>query len=367
MITNNFIFDKLLRLPLKLISIYIILTFIGILILYSAAGGHIHPWAYKQILRFILMLPLCIFIIFIDLRYIYNHSYHIYAVTLILLVLTELIGRKVMGATRWIDLGFIRLQPSEIFKISLVLSLAKFFHNCDENQVNDFSKLLSSALLAIFPALLIIKQPDLGTGIIAISIYIIILFAAGLKIKYFINSGIVGIILLPIFWQMLHDYQKKRLLIFLNPESDPLGSGYNIIQSQIAIGSGGFFGKGLLSSTQTKLSFLPEYQTDFIFSFLTEELGFMGGMMVIFLFSLLLGLCSICVANARAKYTKFLIIGLSSIIFLHVFINIAMVMGLLPVVGVPLPLISYGGTIQITIMITMSLIINAIINQNTSL
>jgi rod shape determining protein RodA len=275
-------------------------------------------------------------------------------------------GKSVMGATRWLDLGFFTIQPSELVKVSVVMMLAKFFHEQNSSNASDFTLILP-LIASIIPIALVIKQPDLGTGIITLIVVCFMFFAAGVKRIYFIISGVAGLAAMPAIWFMLYDYQRSRILTFIDPEADPLGKGYNIIQSKIAIGSGGLFGKGLLSGTQGPLSFLPEYETDFIFSFLTEELGFIGGIMLLVLYSLII-ISSLSVAiNCRSKFAKLLTIGIVTLFFCHIFINIAMVMGLLPAVGVPLPLISYGRTMMVSMLLGFGLIMNAAVNRHKNL
>jgi len=311
-------------------------------------------------------MPISILIAIIDLRIIYNFAYTFYITTLLLLLFVELMGKSVMGATRWLDLGFFTIQPSELVKVSVVMMLAKFFHEQNSSNASDFTLILP-LIASIIPIALVIKQPDLGTGIITLIVVCFMFFAAGVKRIYFIISGIAGLAAMPAIWFMLYDYQRSRILTFIDPEADPLGKGYNIIQSKIAIGSGGLFGKGLLSGTQGPLSFLPEYETDFIFSFLTEELGFIGGIMLLVLYSLII-ISSLSVAiNCRSKFAKLLTIGIVTLFFCHIFINIAMVMGLLPAVGVPLPLISYGRTMMVSMLLGFGLIMNAAVNRHKNL
>lgn len=358
---------KLYKIPYIIPFLVTIVSVYGFVLLYSAAGGALNPWASKQITVFTIYLPIAIFIALIDIRFIYQCSYIFYIISLLLLILVELTGKKAMGATRWIDLGIIHIQPSELTKISIVLMLAKYFHQIDENKISKFNYLIPPLIAVLVPAALIIKQPDLGTGIITIIVALVIFFAVGVRILYFVLGGAGVLGLIPVIWMSLHEYQKNRVLVFLDPERDPLGKGYNIIQSKIAIGSGGLSGKGLFSGTQSHLSFLPEHQTDFIFSFLTEELGFLGGILLLILYSCLIMLSLAIGINARTRYVKLMVIGIISIFFCHVFINIAMVMGLLPVVGVPLPLFSYGGTMMATMLLSFGLIMNAGVNQRSNI
>ncbi len=354
---------KIKKIPI-FIPLFTTLTSIyGFIILYSAAGGHIEPWAYKQILVFLIFMPISILIAIIDLKVIYHFAYVFYIITLLLLLFVELMGKSAMGATRWLNLGFFTIQPSELVKVSVVMMLAKFFHEHSSYKVSNFVLILP-LVASIIPIYLVIRQPDLGTGMITLIVVCLMFFAAGVKRIYFIISSIIGLTAMPAMWFMLYDYQRNRILTFINPDADPLGKGYNIIQSKIAIGSGGFFGKGLLSGTQGPLSFLPEYETDFIFSFLMEELGFVGGITLLILYSLII-ISSLSIAiNCRSKFARLLTIGIVTLFFCHIFINIAMVMGLLPAVGVPLPLISYGRTMMVSMLLGFGLIMNAAVNRH---
>jgi len=358
---------KISKIPLRVPCFVTIICIYGFVILYSAAGGQIEPWAYKQIRIFCIFMPLSFIIAIIDIRFIYKSSYILYFLVLLLLIAVAIDGKTAMGATRWINLGIFYIQPSEPAKIAIVLMLARYFHNSLDHKISSLSNLIIPIIGVLIPAALIIKQPDLGTGIITLIVAAIMFFAIGTRILYFIIAGVGVLAAMPIIWSYLYTYQKNRVLIFLDPEREPLGAGYNIIQSKIAIGSGGFFGKGLFKGTQSHLSFLPEYETDFIFSFLTEELGFFGGLILLILYFMVI-ISSLAVAiNARSKFTKLMVVGLTSIFFSHIFINISMVMGMLPAVGVPLPLFSYGGTMMVSMLISFGLIMNAGVHQQSQL
>ena len=360
----NIGFTKLRNLPVTIPLFVCLVCVYGFILLYSAAGGEIRPWAYKQILIFAVGMPATMVIATINLNFIYRLAYWPYVVVLVLLVLVELYGKNAMGGTRWLDFGLFRLQPSEPAKLAVVLMLAKYFHNTKGQDINKLQLLLPPVLAAVIPIGLIIKQPDLGTGIITLIVTGTILFAAGVRVLYFLVLGTIIIVALPIVWLMLYAYQKNRVLIFINPEMEPLGAGYNIIQSKIAIGSGGLFGKGLLHGTQSHLNFLPVYETDFIFAFLAEELGFVGGIFLILLyFIIILSALSIAI-NCRSHFAKLTVVGITAIFFSHIFVNIGMVMGVLPVVGVPLPLVSYGGTMLLSMLIGFGFIMNAGVNKN---
>lgn len=364
---KDILLRKINKLPMAIPALVILICLYGFVLLYSAAGGNFHPWASKQILVFCIYMPIAFLIALIDLRFIFNSSYYFYFLTVLLLVFVELFGKKAMGATRWIDLGFTRLQPSELVKISIVLMLARYFHKLRDHKISNIWSLAFPIVAVLIPVSLIIKQPDLGTGVLTIIVAGIMMFAAGVSIVFFAATGFLALASIPIIWFGLHNYQKNRILVFLSPEREPLGAGYNIIQSKIAIGSGGLTGKGLLSGTQGHLSFLPEYQTDFIFAFLSEELGFLGGIVLLLLYSILIIFSLGIAVNARSRFAKLVAIGITSIFFSHVFINIAMVMGGVPVVGVPLPLVSYGGTMMASMLIGFGLIMNAGVNQHSNI
>ena len=338
----------------------------GILLLYSASGGHLAPWASKQLIIFCVFMPISILIAISDLRLIYRFAYFPYLLTLIFLIVVEFMGKSAMGATRWMDIGIFAIQPSELVKISLILMLAKYFHDSRKYSFHKYS-IVIPITASIIPVILIIKQPDLGTALVIFSVAIVVFFVAGIRLVYFVALSLLGLATLPIIWMALHDYQRGRVLTFINPERDPLGAGYNIIQSKIAIGSGGLLGRGLLNSTQSQLNFLPEYQTDFIFSFLAEELGFLGGSILIILYAMLIVTSLSLSTRCKSNFAKFIIVGITMLFFIHVFVNIAMVMGLLPVVGIPLPFISYGRTMMVSMLIGFGLIMNAAVNRRTNI
>ena len=310
--------------PFVIVFLVCLISSIGFALMYSAAQGNMHPWAIKQIMHFAMFMPLMILISVIDLRLWYKSAYLIYYLALLLLLLMHLLGYTAMGATRWINLGIIKLQPSELMKLAIILALARYFHDLHVREIK-IVNLITPLIMTIIPAILIIREPDLGTGTILLMVGAMIFFAAGTKTWIFVAGIISCAAAMPLIWQFLYDYQKNRILIFLNPESDPLGSGYNIIQSKIAIGSGGLFGKGFIQGSQSQLQFLPEHQTDFIFTMLCEEWGLFGGVLVLLLFAILIFYCYIIAINSRSQFSRLLAIGVTSLIFLHVFINIAMV------------------------------------------
>ena len=355
------------KLPKTLIGLIVLNCSYGFLVLYSAGYNQLSPWALKQIVNFLIFFPLMLCLSYVDLRIIFKYSYIFYFAILILLIGVTLFGHSAMGAKRWLSVGGIRLQPSEPAKIAMVLFLARYFHSLKAEDIGKIRYLIPAIIAIIIPALLIIKQPDLGTGVVLLAISGIIFFVSGVRLWKFGAVFAASVLSFPLIWTRLHDYQKKRIEVFLSPDQDPLGSGYNIIQSKIAIGSGGFWGKGLGEGTQSHLSFLPEHQTDFIFACLAEDLGFSGGAALIIIYSLIIYMSVSVAINAKNVFGKVLACGIISIFFCHICINIGMVSGLLPVVGIPLPLISYGGTMMGSILLGFGLILNVHVHQYSKL
>lgn len=355
---------KLLRVNWPFVVVLAMTASVGFGMLYSAAGGSLDPWASRQMIRFAGGMVLLLAVAVIDIRFWLRHAYTIYAVALVLLVAVEVMGTVGMGAQRWIDLGVVTVQPSEVMKIALVLALARYFHATAIEDVFRPQYLIVPLVLVFAPAGLVLRQPDLGTAGMLILGSGAIFFAAGVRLWKFGVVLALGIASLPIGWQFLHEYQRNRVLTFLNPESDPLGTGYHIIQSKIALGSGGIFGKGFLQGTQSHLNFLPEMQTDFIFTMLAEELGLVGALVLLALYVVILIYAMVFSASCRHHFGRLVGAGITATFFLYIFINIAMVTGLIPVVGVPLPLISYGGTALLTLMIGFGLLMNVYIHRD---
>lgn len=349
--------DKIFRMSFSYIFLIVLLAVIGTITLYSAANGNWNPWAFRHISRFGLSLLLMFGMAMIDIKNYYKFSYIFYVVTLMLLVAVEIGGHIGMGAQRWIDLGFFKIQPSELMKIGLVLFLARYFSSVSLQVIQSVRGIIIPAILALIPVALIILEPDLGTATMLLLTATMMLFAIGVQWWKFAIVAVGGGAMLPIIWNFLHDYQKNRVLTFLDPERDPLGAGYHIIQSKIAFGSGGLWGKGFLHGTQTHLNFLPEKHTDFIFTMFSEEFGLIGSLSLLMFNILVITLGYIFAYRTKNYFAKLVIFGLNTNYFLYVFINIAMVMGLLPVVGVPLPLISYGGTVMFSIMASFGIIL----------
>ena len=359
--------DKFCRLSFSYILLIMILACVGTMTLYSAANGSWDPWAIKHISRFGVTLLLMIGLAMVDIRYYYRGAYLFYFATLFLLVVVEITGHIGMGAQRWINLGLFKIQPSELMKIGMVLFLARYFSFTTMQNIRTIRGILIPVVLTIIPVGLICLQPDLGTALMLLFTATIMMFVVGVQWWKFALVGAAGAALLPIAWNFLHEYQQNRVLTFLDPERDPLGAGYHIIQSKIAFGSGGIFGKGFLHGTQTHLNFLPEKHTDFIFTMFSEEFGMIGSVMLVLLNILVIAMGYIFAFRIRNYFAKLVVIGLNTNYFLYVFINIAMVMGVLPVVGIPLPLISYGGTVMFSIMSSFGIILCMKVNQDNNI
>jgi len=331
------------------------LASIGLAMLYSAGHG-VEPWMTKQLSRFVIGVVILYAVAFTSLEVWLKSAYGIYFVALFLLILVEVMGYVGMGAQRWIDLYFIKIQPSELMKIALILVLARYFHYSQLQDKGQITSLFIPMVAIALPAALVLLQPDLGTTVMLVLSAVSIIFLAGIKIwKVWavIGTTAAG---LPLVWLSLYDYQKERVFTFLDPERDPFGKGYNIIQSKIALGSGGLFGKGFMNGSQGNLDFLPEKQTDFIFSIFCEEFGFFGALILLAAYALLIGYGYLVAFESRSGFGRYLSIGMTTLIFLYAFINTAMVTGLIPVVGKPLPLVSYGGTSLLTFMFGLGLL-----------
>ncbi len=356
--------EKLWQINWSLLALITAVACIGLLTLYSAAQGHLEPWALKQALRFVLGMGILLAVAMVDIRFWMRQAYTLYAIALVLLVAVLLRGTIGMGAQRWIDLGFIQLQPSEIMKVALVLSLARYFHGATLQEVGRPQFLLPPLAMVMVPVGLVMKQPDLGTALMLLMSSGAIFFLAGVRMWKFGLLIAGGLAAVPVAWNFLHDYQKKRLVIFLNPDEDPLGAGYHITQSKIALGSGGLFGKGFLHGTQSRLDFMPEKQTDFIFTMFGEEWGMIGGLVLLTLYVMLVAYGYAIALRCRSQFGRLVALGITTTFFLYFFINTAMVMGLVPVVGVPLPLISYGGTAMLSLLFGFGLLMSAYIHRD---
>ena len=363
-------FRKVLFMNWPLVLLVTAVASVGFLMLYSVAGGHADPWATAQAKRFGVGFVLMMLVAFVPITFWRNVSVLAYSISLLLLLGVEFFGEIGKGAQRWIDLGFMRLQPSELMKISLVMVLAWYYDRLDATKVSKPGWVLLPLVLIGVPMLLVLKQPDLGTALLLGLGGAAMMFLAGVSWKYFAAAfawvaGAVSLVLSSrgSSWQLLKDYQYRRIDTFINPESDPLGAGYHITQSKIALGSGGWSGRGFMQGTQSRLNFLPEKQTDFIFTTLAEELGFVGGISLLALYALILTFCLVSALNNKDRYGSLMTLGVSTTFFLFFAVNMSMVMGLAPVVGVPLPLASYGGTAMLVLLLAFGLVQSAHIHR----
>lgn len=357
--------DKLSNISWPLVVLLTAIAAVGFAMLYSAGSGNAEPWAMRHVVRFSVTLVIMLFLAMMDLRFWFHQAYTIYAVVLVLLAAVDLIGMIGMGAQRWLDFGVFIIQPSELMKLAAILVLARYFHTLPLEELRNRPLSLAVPLvLVLVPVALVIKQPDLGTAIMILFGSAAMMFLAGVRWWKFVAVMIAGLGMLPLAWQFLHDYQKDRVLTFLDPERDPLGRGYHILQSKIALGAGGVFGKGYLQGSQSHLNFLPEKQTDFVFTMLGEEMGLIGGLGLIFLYALVIGYGYSIALRCRHHFGRLLALGVSTTFFLYMFVNMAMVTGLIPVVGVPLPLVSYGGTAMLTVMLGFGLVLSVGIHKD---
>jgi rod shape determining protein RodA len=361
------LFGKLRGISWGLVLLVFIAAGCGIAELYSAADGDMQPWAATQMVRFGIALVPMIGAALLGIRHWYRVAYWSYAVALALVVAVDLRGFVGMGARRWIDLGLIQLQPSSLMNIALVLVLARYFHARSDEDIARLRYLIPPALMVLIPAALVLKQPDLGTAVMLLITGVALFFIAGVRLRFFVLMALGAAAAVPAGWHFLRDYQKNRIYTFLDPESDPLGAGYHILQSKIALGAGGFFGRGFLNGSQSHLSFLPEKQTDFIFTTLAEEFGFIGGLGLLALYTLMIAYGFVIALRCRNHFGRLLGLGIVINFSLYVFINTAMVMGLIPVVGVPLPLISYGGTAMLAVMFGFGLLLNVGVHREARL
>jgi rod shape determining protein RodA len=357
--------EAIAQLPWRFYTLLTAIAAFGAVVLYSAAGGHLMPWAGMQLFRFVIFLIMAEVIARVPHSLIRMGAFPFYGAILVALILVELIGGIAGGSQRWINLGFMQLQPSEFMKVAAVLAVARFYALLPSAQIRTFTAIWPALILIGVPALLVLVQPDLGTASMIGMGGVTVMFLAGLPLRIFVSSALAGAALVPIAFSFLHEYQQKRVLIFMDPESDPLGSGYHISQSKIAIGSGGLFGKGFLNGTQSHLDYLPEGHTDFVFATMAEEWGMMGGVALIVAFMLLLRWGMRVAQQTDDRFARLVAGGLTTNIFLYVAINLMMVMGLAPVVGIPLPFMSYGGSSMLTVMLCIGIIRNISRNRET--
>jgi len=361
---------KILYINWGIVILIISISTVGFLMLYSVAGGSFEPWAGSQIKRFLLALGMMFFIAMIPIWFWRNMSLLAYIITLVLLILVGFIGSEKMGAQRWIDFGFIKLQPSEFLKLSLVMVLAAYYDILPAKKTSQPFWVLLPVVITLVPTLIVIQQPDLGTALILLITGCTVMFLAGVHWTYFATvfaSGLGTVAMVfksrGTTWQLLNDYQYRRIDTFIDPSKDPLGAGYHITQSKIALGSGSFSGRGFMQGTQSQLNFLPEKHTDFIFTTLAEEFGFIGGISLLLMYVLLLIFCLWSALEAKDRYSVLLVSGIAMTFFLFFAVNMSMVMGILPVVGVPLPLVSWGGSAMLVLMAGFGLIQSAHVHR----
>ncbi len=361
---------KMLHLNWPLVVLLIAVAGVGFLMLYSVAGGSLSPWAEPQMKRFALGFAIMLMVAMVPIWFWRNMSLLAYLIALALLIAVALFGVEGKGAQRWIDIGFMRLQPSELVKITLVMVLAAYYDWLPMSRVSRPVWVALPVAMILFPVALVLRQPDLGTSILLLAAGGVMMFIAGVHWAYFatVIAALVGLVF-AVFesrgttWQMLENYQYRRIDTFLNPDNDPLGAGYHITQSKIALGSGGWTGRGFMQGTQSRLNFLPEKHTDFIFVTLAEEFGFIGAISILGLYTLILVFCISTALSNRDRYSSLLTLGVAMTFFLFFSVNMAMVMGLMPVVGVPLPLISYGGSAMLVLLVGFGLVQSAHIHK----
>ncbi len=360
-------FQKVKELDYFLIFCVLILSVVSLFVMYSTDGGEILFHTKNHFFKLVTFFPVMIVLAFFNLRFWHNFSYIIYLAVILLLIWVSFFGIKSSGSQRWMDLYFFVLQPSELMKIAIILCLAKFYHRLKIENVNSLFSMAIVLSIIVAPVMLVISQPDLGTSILIVLSGLIILWLGGVKIKYFIYSFITFLISLPFIISFLKPYQKLRILTFLDPDRDPLGAGYQIIQSKIAIGSGGLDGKGFLKGTQSYLDFLPEKHTDFIFTLFSEEFGFIGSVALLILYSIIIFRIIRIGAISRSNFARLFCFGFAFAIFIYIVVNLSMVLGLLPIVGSPLPIMSYGGSSMLATMIGFGIVLSAKINHKQTI
>ena len=357
-------FDKLLSIDYFLIFIVILIGSISVFAIHSTEGGEFSYYTKNHLIRLVAFFVMFLFLSFVKINFWYRQAYIFYLICLILLILVLFFGITASGSKRWINLYLLNLQPSELMKIAIIVCFARYYHRMQSIDIQGYRFLFIPIILIIIPCYLVITQPDLGTSVLIAGSGIVVIWIAGLNIKYFVYSILLLLVSFPFIVSVLKPYQKSRILTFFNPDRDPMGAGYQIIQSKIAIGSGGLYGKGFLKGTQSYLEFLPEKHTDFIFTLFSEEFGFLGSIVLLTLYMILIyRIIRIGFLN-RSFFSRLYCFGFASAFFLYVFVNVAMVLGLLPIVGAPLPIMSYGGSSMLSIMLGLSIVMSCkIYNQ----
>ena len=356
-------FQKVKELDYVLLISVLILSFISLIVMYSTDGGEILYHTKSHFSKLVIFFPLMIIVAFFNIKFWHTFAYFFYLIIILLLVWVSFFGLKASGSQRWMDLYLFVLQPSELMKISVILCLAKYYHRIKIENVNSFISIIFVLTIILIPTIFVVSQPDLGTSVLIALSGLIVLWLGGVRIKYFIFSLITFLISLPFIISFLKPYQKLRILTFFDPEKDPLGAGYQIIQSKIAVGSGGFSGKGFLKGTQSYLEFLPEKHTDFIFTLFSEEFGFLGSIGLLSLYCILIYRIIHIGSVARNFFSKLFCYGYGSSIFIYISVNMSMVLGLLPIVGSPLPIMSYGGSSMLSTMLGLGIVLSSKIHQ----
>ncbi len=350
--------DKILAFDFVLLFLILLLGVISLFAMYSSERGTFSYHTQSHLYRFSIFFLFFILISFFNIRYIFKSAYIFYFIVLILLFLVDNFGITSSGSKRWINLFFINLQPSELMKISLILFLARYYYKIPSQSVNSIKHIFIPFLSFLLPVYLVVKQPDLGTAVLIAITGLIVIWLTGFRIKYFLYSFFLLICLVPVGIAFLKPYQKSRILTFLNPERDPLGAGYQIIQSKIAVGSGGIFGKGFLQGSQSYLDYLPEKHTDFIFTLFSEEFGFLGSLFLLIIYALIIYRITKIGSNSRNNFARLFCFGFAAAFFVYVTVNMSMVLGLLPIVGAPLPIMSYGGSSMLSIMAGLGIVMS---------
>ena len=356
--TSYSFIDKLKAVDYFLIIIVAIIGSMSVFSIYSTESGNFSFYTKNHLTRFLVFFFMFLVLSFVRVSFWYRQAYIFYILGILLLLLVIFFGISASGSKRWINFFIMNLQPSELMKIAIIVCFARYYHRIQSSDIQSYKYLLQPIILLLIPCYLVITQPDLGTAILIAGSGLAIIWLAGLNLKYFIYSGLILLVSLPFVISILKPYQKSRILTFFNPDRDPLGAGYQIIQSKIAIGSGGLLGKGFLQGTQSYLEFLPEKHTDFIFTLFSEEFGFIGSMLLILLYALLIYRIIRIGFSSRSFFAKLYCYGFASALFLYIFVNIAMVVGLLPIVGAPLPIMSYGGSSMLSIMLGLSIVMS---------
>ena len=362
-IRNQSVSDKILAFDFKLVILILLLGIISLFAMYSSERGNFSYHTQSHLYRFSTFFLLFIVISFFRIQYWYKSAYIFYFLVLFLLLGVDLFGITASGSKRWINLFFINLQPSELMKVSLIVFLARYYNKIPSQNVNSIKHIFIPFLSFLVPVYLVVSQPDLGTAVLIAITGLIVIWLTGFKIKYFLYTFFITICLIPVGISFLKPYQKSRILTFFNPERDPLGAGYQILQSKIAVGSGGIFGKGFLLGSQSYLDYLPEKHTDFIFTLFSEEFGFVGSIILLIIYALIIYRITSIGNQSRNNFARLFCFGFAAAFFVYVTVNMAMVLGLLPIVGAPLPIMSYGGSSMLSIMIGLGIVMSCKIYQ----